>query len=114
MIHGGIDGHTRLVVFLTCSNNNRASTVFDSFQKAVSHYGLPSRVRSDKGLENVDVAHFMLSHPARGPDRGSHITGRSVHNQRIERLWRDVFVGCTYVYYNLFVENGGMWNFGSR
>ena len=60
--------------------------MFDAFQSALEKFGLPSRVRSDKGKENTDVAWFMLSHPLRGPDRGSHITGRSVHNQRIESV----------------------------
>lgn len=102
VIHCAIDGFSRMIVFLRCSTNNRASTVFDAFQSAVEKFGLPSRVPSDKGKENTDVAWFMLSHPLRGPDRGSHITGRSVHNQRIERLWRDMFSGCIFVFYHLF------------
>ena len=102
VVHGGIDGFSRLIVFLDCATNNTATTVFRRFHTAVQKYGLPSRIRSDKGGENTQVALYILEHPLRGPGRGSMIVGRSVHNQRIERLWRDVFQGVLKLYYGLF------------
>lgn len=58
--HGGIDGYSRLIVYLKCGGNNEGRTVYENFTNAVSEYGLPSRVRSDYGMENYMVARHML------------------------------------------------------
>ena len=60
VVHGVIDGFSRLTVYLHCSLNNQAQTVAHHFLTAGATYGFPSRVRSDLGGENIDVAHFML------------------------------------------------------
>ena len=106
VIHGFIDGYSRLITGLRASDNNRADTVLSLFHSAISQYGVPSRLRGDHGVENLRVAEYMEEF--RGPGRGSYIWGRqvcsncisngcfqtlknrSVHNIRIERLWVDV------------------------
>ena len=74
--------------------------MYESFLQAVREYGLPSRIRCDQGGENIVVSQHMLHH--RGIERRSVIVGSSVHNQRIERLWRDMHRCVTGVFYNLF------------
>lgn len=76
VIHGFIDGYSRLITGLRASNNNFAQTVFDIFINAAQVYGIPSRLRGDHGTENLVVALYMEE--VRGVRRGSYIWGRSV------------------------------------
>ena len=66
-IVGVIHGFSRLPVTVECQNNNKAETVLRCFLKGVEMFGLPSRVRSDKGGENVLVADYMIRR--RDPNR---------------------------------------------
>lgn len=87
-IQGCIDGGTRLVTLLKCNDSNSADVNLANFKSACDEYMVPSRLRIDKGGENVKVADFMLR--MRGVGRGSILAGKSTRNQRIERLWGDV------------------------
>ena len=98
--HAGIDGYSRMIMYMSCSNNNKASTVYGYFLEAVEKHGLPSRVRSDQGQENKRIAEHMLEY--RGVNRGSMLTGSSVHNQRVERMWKDMHQSVTKLFYRLF------------
>lgn len=118
VIHGFIDGYSRLIVGLRASNNNRGATVLDVFLRACEAYGVPSRLRGDHGTENIETACWMEDNV--GPGRGSYIWGRcafcycstlsaeqicrSIHNVRIERLWGDVTAQVTSKWRDLFTE----------
>jgi hypothetical protein len=92
VIHGFIDGYCRTVsstshlieyiiqisilfqiIALRASSNNKAITVLDLFLQGIEAYGLPSRVRGDRGGENIDVATYMVM--KNGPRRGSFLWG---------------------------------------
>ena len=99
--HGGIDGHSWMITYLHCSSNNRADTVLAAFRSVVKTYGLPTKVRSNHGGENIEVWRMMMEE--HGTDRCI-IVGSSAHNERIECLWRDVHRSVVVVYGNLFRE----------
>lgn len=89
-----------MITFLNAANRNTKEVVAEHFLRAAAVYSPPSRIRVDHGGENNDIC--LLMEVLRGPDRGSFIRGRSVHNQRIERAWVDIWNGVTNIYYDLF------------
>jgi transposase-like protein len=108
-IEGAIDGFSRTCVCLKALASYGADPILDLFKQAVHEYTLPSRVRVDKGTENVRVAEYMVN--MRGPDRGSIIAGPSTRNQRIERLWGDVrpnVIDWYITVFNEWVDNYGI------
>ena len=75
VIHGFIDGYSRLITALRASNNNRGATVLALFLAAITQWGTPDRLRGDHGVENIQVAAWMEE--LYGPDyRGAYIWGR--------------------------------------
>lgn len=101
VVTAGIDGFSRTCVFIKCMDNNRSLTSYEAFvEQGVRNYGRPSRVRTDHGGENVHIWRYMET--TRGTDRGSFLAGKSTHNQRIERFWRDVSRSVLNFYKILF------------
>ncbi|XP_057311502.1 uncharacterized protein LOC130649269 [Hydractinia symbiolongicarpus] len=100
VFHGCIDGYSRLVTFLRCNSNNRSTTVLDLFLEAINKYNVPRRIRTDHGIENIEVARWMLGHF--GVASKPVITGLSMHNQRIERLWRDLVIQVVDYFKGIF------------
>ena len=54
---------------------------------AITNHGIPVKVRSDLGGENIEVWRYMIDQHR--SDRAV-VVGSSTHNEQIEHLWRDV------------------------
>ena len=102
VIHCAIDGYSRLITFLHCSDNNRANTVEQLFNEVTIEFGMPKHVQTDHGGENIGI--WMTMYNAHGDSNSPVFTGRSVHNQRAERNNRDLNVCIFSPFKQVFEE----------
>ena len=101
IIFGAVDDFSRLQVSLECVGNNKSETLLSCFMKGMQTYGIHSRMRFDKGKENVLIADFMIAN--REPECGIMICGKNTNNQHVERFWRGVYNGVTGFFHELFI-----------
>lgn len=97
--YGVVDGFSHELIALKCCPNNTAVVILNALVSSTGFisYGLPELIRADGGMENVAVG--RLINALNGPNH--FLVGRSVHNVRIERLWRVVHEQDTLFYAQL-------------
>ncbi|KAK4010300.1 uncharacterized protein LOC123474605 [Daphnia magna] len=106
-VHGIVDGHSKAIVGMQVSDNNRL-TVVKLLHSSCIIWGTTACLRTDRGGENVLATDYMLN--VRGVNRFSFFAGSSMRNQRIERQWRDTNQRGVRPLLNTFkdMENAGV------
>lgn len=95
-IHGCVCGFARKVIWLKVSDtNNDPRVTAHYFLTTVKKLGfVPTIIRSDGGKENTIIQSLQIALRQKHSDRlsgvNSFITGKSVHNQRIESFWGEL------------------------
>ena len=68
--------------------------------EASERFRVATRIHTHHGTENVAVARAMLE--IKGAETNPVLTERSVHNQRIERLWVDFGAQVIHYFRDIF------------
>jgi hypothetical protein len=84
VIKGCIDGYPRYMQYLVLHTDNLAATMLHDFTGCLPANGILSRIRADGGGEYTHYEAFMRFFY----DEDRLIRGKSIHNTRIERLWK--------------------------
>ena len=95
IITGVVYGFIQLAVGLSCTDNSKVCTILSIFSESCQRLWPLSKLSSDKGRENVLVADYIMQ--KRETAGGSVITGRNTHNQRVQRLFKNILAGCNQI-----------------
>ncbi|KAJ8685200.1 hypothetical protein QAD02_020993 [Eretmocerus hayati] len=107
-IHGCVDGCSRKVIWLevATTNNDPRVVAYYFLEGICEHECVPIILRSDRGTENqlVEVIQRVLRNEHADPDAQHYcfIKGKSVHNERIEKYWKQLRNSTLGFYIDLF------------
>jgi hypothetical protein len=98
VIFAVIDGYSREIQALSADGNKKARSLLHSWATSwgIESNGFPQLLRVDHGMENVAIARWQVE------TGGNWHPGKSTRNQRVERLWRDVYEQVSRFYKELF------------
>lgn len=114
-IHGATDGYSRKVLWLKVADTNKNPKVTAKYflQTIKKYKKLPTKVRCDKGTENVIIAKLQKAlryeHEDTFAGLKSFTWSKSVHNQRIESYWNQLINHCTSFwikYFKKMIDDG--------
>lgn len=92
------------MIWARAAVDKRQTTIYEPYADAVRRYGRPLRVRSDFAAEpNMVEADMRMGRPN---IFRPFLRGSSVHNQRIEHFWRQVWTHCIFYYKHLLTLMG--------
>ena len=94
-----MDVFSRKIIYLVCCDSNKSSTVLQLFIEGRIFHGLSSVsevIREGKMWRLLDTARDL--------ERGSFIAAISIHNQKIERQWVNVYLIVTQIYLSLLIS----------
>ena len=75
--HACINGFSRMMTSLLCATNDYADTCLTGLLSGVKEYGLPARVRGDRGAKNNSILKYMQQKEGY---KAAYIQRPSVHN----------------------------------
>jgi len=102
VIHGCTDGYSKLCIYCRANDANNSESALNFFVSGCNRVMFPSRVRTDRGTENVKIWQYM--NDLRGVSHKPVFKGPSTNNTRIERFWGYLTQGFVVKKYRTIFE----------
>ena len=109
-IYAIVDAYSRFIIHLFVGLSNQTLVAIQKYYlMAVLLFGIPLRIRTDKGTETLLMAacQMLLRQAAEGRElevTDCHLFGKSIFNVHVESLWEEMISHVTNPYLEMFSD----------